>query len=238
MCSAQMSRKGFVGTAAGLVAGTALAAMPALADETSAAGDAFSMPLKDCTMEQMLDKFNVIQLVEYERFCRDNRLWEPMAELYATESYIKTSWYEGDAAGFIEGSKKMPTIPHKIHNVLVWLDGDKALAVMPCAIIARQFVGDVEYDLTLQSRLVYKVVREADGWKIVSFQSINESDSLVPVCPDVPELEQYDFDRTSNLYQMKTQAASGMNPDPNALGDDRPEEVAAFMAEMDAWLHE
>ena len=46
---------------------------------------------------------------------------------------IEISWYKGDIKGFLEASKPGPdaqtdSLPaHKMHETLVWLNGDKAV---------------------------------------------------------------------------------------------------------------
>lgn len=83
----------------------------------------FDMPRTE-SAEDMLEKFRVRELVEYERFCRDNALWDSMLACFAQDSRVEISWYQGSGQGFVEASKKMKAkAPHKLNNTLVWLNG-------------------------------------------------------------------------------------------------------------------
>ena len=66
----------------------------------------FDMPRTE-SAEDMLEKFRVRELVEYERFCRDNALWDSMLACFAQDSRVEISWYQGSGQGFVEASKKM-----------------------------------------------------------------------------------------------------------------------------------
>lgn len=43
----------------------------------------------------VLEKTAIKELVEFERFCRDNALWDEMARCYAVDSHVNISWYQG-----------------------------------------------------------------------------------------------------------------------------------------------
>ena len=89
----------------------------------------FDMPRTE-SAEDMLEKFRVRELVEYERFCRDNALWDSMLACFAQDSRVEISWYQGSGQGFVEASKKMKAkAPHKLNNTLVWLNGTHAASV-------------------------------------------------------------------------------------------------------------
>ena len=78
----------------------------------------------------MLNKFAINELIEFERFCRDNALWQQMHGCYSKDSRVTVSRYKGDGCGFVEESSKMKTIaPHRIYNTLIWLNSDRAVAV-------------------------------------------------------------------------------------------------------------
>lgn len=60
--------------------------------------------LETGAVEEMLNKFAIRELIEFERFCRDNALWEQMHECYSKDSNVTVSWYKGDGYGFVEES--------------------------------------------------------------------------------------------------------------------------------------
>ena len=65
----------------------------------------FDMPRTE-SAEDMLEKFRVRELVEYERFCRDNALWDSMLACFAQDSRVEISWYQGSGQGFCGGLEK------------------------------------------------------------------------------------------------------------------------------------
>ena len=83
------------------------------------------------TVGDILEKESVKELVQFERYCRDNALWDEMDRCYTADSQIIISWFHGTGHEFVEASKKMAgRAPHKIYNTQVWLHGDRAVAVM------------------------------------------------------------------------------------------------------------
>ena len=46
---------------------------------------------KPYTNETLLAKENILELIQFERFCRDNALWESMETCFANDSYINIS---------------------------------------------------------------------------------------------------------------------------------------------------
>lgn len=193
--------------------------------------------LKTETAEEMLDKFAVRELVEYERFCRDNKLWEQMHQCFAQDSVVTISWYQGSGHGFVEQSSRMAfRAPHRIQNTLVWLNGDKAIALIMASIQPRKTLNQRDYDLNSYVRLLYRVARMNGGWKIVSMECIYEQDSLVPVMPEDVVLPQ----NARNSYAALTAVlgSEGYTIDGELPGDDRPEQVAEKMSSAAAWLEQ
>ena len=47
------------------------------------------------TEAQRADKAEIMELLNFERFCRDNALWEEMRTCYAEDSIVDISWYHG-----------------------------------------------------------------------------------------------------------------------------------------------
>ena len=137
----------------------------------------FDMPRTE-SAEDMLEKFRVRELVEYERFCRDNALWDSMLACFAQDSRVEISWYQGSGQGFVEASKKMKAkAPHKLNNTLVWLNGTHAASVTMGSIHIRRRMGGTWVDLVSQVRFLYTARKEQGVWKIVTMNCIYEQDS-------------------------------------------------------------
>ena len=190
---------------------------------------------KTSTAMEMLDKFAVRELIEFERFCRDNALWDQMMLCYATESRVKTSWYDGDGRGFVIASSRMKTVaPHKMNNTLVWLNGDRAVAVAMACIQSRKDFDGRWYDLSSYVRLVYTVVKEDQNWLIASLDAIYEKDCLVPAYPE--GMEPPESARPSYANVISVIGSEGYEMDTTMAGDDRPDIRDALLHDIASWL--
>jgi hypothetical protein len=187
------------------------------------------------TTEEMLDKFAVRELIEFERFCRDNALWDQMHQCYSEKSHVRTSWYNGDGHGFVEASRKMKTVaPHKINNTLVWLNEHRAVAVTMACIQSRKEVEGISLDLSSYVRMVYSAVKDEGGWKIASLDIIYEKDSLVPASPE--GIKPPPSARVSYANLIAIIGSEGYEMDADMPGDDRPDLRTALLESVASWL--
>ncbi len=190
--------------------------------------------------QDVIDKTNIKELLEFERFCRDNALWDEMHKCFADESYVKISWYEGTGHGFVEGSRNNPMrAPHKIYNTETRLNGDKAVSIMMTTISMRMQIDDVPVELSSDVKLIFRTQRINGTWYIVGFESIYEQDRIIPVLPNsnltIPaeEIANYRQSYACMIYIMRR---NGTTIDENLPGIDRPDLVEKLYAETDAWL--
>ncbi len=191
--------------------------------------------LETNSVSMMLDKFAVKELIEYERFCRDNGLWDQVAKCYADNSNVTVSRYHGDGYGFVKASSQMKTVaPHKLYNTLVWLNGNRAAAVCMACIQTRKEIDEVPMDLSSYARLVYTATKEEDHWKLVSVDAIYEKDCLVPVTPS--GLEPRSDLRSSYANLINVIGSDRYEMDRNLAGDDRPELREALLTKVESWL--
>ena len=194
----------------------------------------FDMPRTE-SAEDMLEKFRVRELVEYERFCRDNALWDSMLACFAQDSRVEISWYQGSGQGFVEASKKMKAkAPHKLNNTLVWLNGAHAAGVTMGSIHIRRRIGWTWVDLVSQVLFLYTARKEQGVWKIVTMNCIYEQDSLLPVCA-VPPARQ-PFVRPSYRHLAQVLQEDGFSISEALPGDDQPPAVQALYAQAAAFL--
>lgn len=199
----------------------------------------FDMPRTE-SAEDMLEKFRVRELVEYERFCRDNALWDSMLACFAQDSRVEISWYQGSGQGFVKASKKMKAkAPHKLNNTLVWLNGAHAASVTMGSIHIRRRMGGTWVDLVSQVRFLYTARKEQGAWKIVTMNCIYERDSLLPVSV-LPQQNDRLFARRSYRCLAWVLGQEGYEIGEGLPGDDAPAVVqalyrraAAFLAEAD-----
>jgi hypothetical protein len=194
----------------------------------------FEKPIAS-SIENMLDKFAVKELIEFERYCRDNRLWEQMKRCYATDSRVTTSWYNGDGCGFVDASSKMRTAaPHKIYSTLVWVNGTKAAAITSACIQSRFEMGGERLDLSSYVRLVYTAVKENSEWKLASLDCIYEKDCLIPASPQ--GMEPPEDARASYAHVITVIGREGYDMNPDLAGDDRPDLRDALLDKTRAWF--
>ena len=119
------------------------------------------------TVGDILEKESVKELVQFERYCRDNALWDEMDRCYTADSQIIISWFHGTGHEFVEASKKMAgRAPHKIYNTQVWLHGDRAVAVMITTIQKRVELDGVLLELNSDAKLVFRLRKEEGMWFI------------------------------------------------------------------------
>ena len=194
------------------------------------------------TDEERNAKADILELINFERFCRDNALWDEMRKCFARDSYVNISWYQGSGDGFVTASSKSPTYaPHKIHNSLTWLNGDRAVTVMMATIQNRRTVKGVECELSTDTQLLFSTQKIDGQWYIVRFESIYEQDRLIPVLPDSTlsmdsaELSKYRQSYACMSYCMEQ---SGFGANQELAGRDRPETVEKIYADLKKWLED
>lgn len=55
--------------------------------------------------EALRNKADIQELIQFERFCRDNYLWEGMLQCFSKDSRVNISWFDGTGEEFVESSK-------------------------------------------------------------------------------------------------------------------------------------
>ena len=189
------------------------------------------------------DRQAIAELVRMERFHRDRRRWDELAEDYIEDSRVKTTWFEGSGREFAAASRDMAARGREsIH--LIWpteirVNGDRALCESNAQILNRSVVHDVEVDMVQFCRFFSRVVRTPDGWRLKSFDGIYHKDTIVPVDP--AETVPLDWDRLRALrpsYRIwaYTISLKGYEIGQDELGDDRPDLLEPFYAAAERWL--
>ena len=187
-------------------------------------------------------KYDILELIHFERFCRDNAQWDEMRKCFTKDSHVSISWYQGSGDGFVTASSKMGVYaPHKIHSALTWVNGDKAVTIMMATIQMRRVVQGVECELASDAQLLFSTRKIEGQWYIDRFESIYEQDRLIPVLPDATlsmdtaELAKY---RKSYACMSFCMAQSGITANQELPGIDRPETVEKLYADLKKWLEE
>lgn len=191
--------------------------------------------------ESIRDKILVEELISFERFCRDNHLWDEMGKCYHEDSIVDISWYTGSGKGFVRESENMEiAAPHKIDNILVWINGDKAVGVCMTSIMVRKDIRGKLYDLTSYVRLYYRLVKVEKEWYVFSLECVYEKDSLLSVDPNKSEhkLPNYGIDKYRESYANLTYILqlNGYEINDTLPGDDKPELVEKMYRRYEEWF--
>lgn len=201
----------------------------------------FDIPLEnDPTVLQ--EKSKIKELLEYDRYCRDNGHFEQMAECYSDDSVVRVSWFNGTGKEYCRRLQQAGGggAKHKIDYTVVWINGDRAIGEMTTSMLSpRKVVDGLEFDVVSYARIVTRVRREAGAWKIIQGDCIYERDQIVPVIPtstiplDAARLEDY---RASYKCLCYVQSLEGETSDQELPGEDRPETVEKLYREASEWI--
>ena len=187
------------------------------------------------------DRIIIREIVEFERYCRDYELWDQMKQLFLPDSIVKISWFEGTGEAFVENSKKMKGANHKIHNTIVQVHHDKAVAEIITQIQSRELLNGKLVDLVSYVRLLYRLKKVDDLWKIYSIDCIYEKDLLIPVIPgDNPTIDKKEFNKYRSSYSNLSLilATKESHTNQNLPGIDRMDTVVELYQKYDKWLNE
>ena len=185
----------------------------------------------------------VSQLCLAERESRDLGLWERMRDCFWPEARIKISWIDGSAEEFVDGSIDMARrgvlASHRLGPPAVRVNGDRATAAFIGAIDIPAEVKGVEVYLSSFARFLYRAERRDGRWRLMRFEAIYMRDEIAPAIPGqtvtiAPE-EVAGFRRSYRMLSYLL-ASNGYDVNHALPGEDRPETVAAILAEADAWL--
>lgn len=191
-------------------------------------------------MQAMLDKHNIKNLIESERYYRDNLHFDKMERTYSEESRVRITWYDGDGREFVRRSSGQELgSKHKIHSTMIWLWKNKALAEMQCTLVGpREKVDGVEFDVKGYSRLLYKVQKENGVWKIKGFDCIYERDWMDPVeGKSIPETAVSNKEKRES-YKCLTDhlGRKGLDVTPELPGEDDLKTINALYDEASEWI--
>jgi len=117
--------------------------------------------------------------------------------------------------------------------------GGRAFAEMPAAIEVRAVLDGVTADLVSCTRILYRLERREGRWGIVALDCAYERDTATPAVPGEHLTigpEDLTPHRAPYAILAWPLARRGYEVSPDLLGDDRPEQTAAFYAETRKWL--
>ncbi|WP_369138605.1 nuclear transport factor 2 family protein [Modestobacter versicolor] len=194
------------------------------------------------------DRQELFDLVRLERFARDQRRFDVMADCFHEAAWVRTTWYDGTGGpAYVAATRELlgdaPAGPysgkHWVFPAAAEVAGDRATVESPAKIFLRQELGGIEVDLHTYCRFSSRAVRQDGRWRLLTFHVLFEWDELRPVTAgEVPDLDRELLAtlRPSYRFLGYAQLQRGVQLDLDLLGDDRWSELVAFHAREDAWL--
>jgi hypothetical protein len=204
--------------------------------------------MKFAQTDDTTDRQAIFDLVTRERFARDQRRFDVMAQCFHENAWVRTTWYDGlGGQAYVDSTRDLLgetntqnySGKHWVFPAFARVAGDRALVESPAKIFSRYDIEGVEADLHSYCRFFSRVVRQDGQWRLLSFHVLFEWDELRPVIPgQIPPL---DHDllatmRPSYRFLGYMQTKRGVNLNHDLLGDDRWDALAAFHRGEDGWL--
>lgn len=193
--------------------------------------------------QNFLDRHEIFDLVRLERFWRDQREWQKLADSYIPESQVCTTWFLGTGQEFTEASRIMAERgsrgKHMIWPAHCRINGDHAICESPGTIYSRSVFGGVEVDMMNYARFHSLIVRTKQGWRMKSFMGIYMRDTMTCVNPeeklpvDWSEVKKY---RPDYRFLCWSLVQRGYTVSQDLPGDERPDITKAYYAKADRWL--
>ena len=190
-----------------------------------------------------MDYEKINQLIIGERLYRVTQRTDEHKNCFAENAIIRTSWQSGNVNSFVgqhpaENSTENFNV-NRCGGALIHLNDSRAFVEYPSTTIRSVKVNGVDAILTSYMRILYRVEKISDEWKIIEMISINEADELHPTIPNQDlKINPNDIKnlRVSYRWLAYVRKNSGGEISDNLLGTDRPDEVKKVYDESFAWL--
>lgn len=202
------------------------------------------LPLDQTQKDGFIDRLKIRELMEYERYCRDNGLYDEAAGCYSKDAIIHVSWFHGAAKEYWQKTKQARGAGsrHKIFSTAVFIHQNKAVAETQVMMLSpRITIQGCDMDMVSYARIFARLVKQNEEWKIVYGDCIYERDELIPATPgrnvpDVsPMVKEYRESYRNLSYVLSLQ---GLQAEQDLPGDDKPETVQKLYDETNRWIFE
>lgn len=192
----------------------------------------------------MNDSFLISELIAKERQFRVTQNIEKLAECYFPDATVTTSWTTKDVPvkDYLYGGKAPAHDPEfpiisRLAPVIVHLNGKRAYAEAPQTTIRWVSVNGKKAVLTYYIRLIYKVEKRADEWRITDNRGIYEGDTLQPEIPGVDlEIDPEELKKFRHPFRYLSYVDGNVNQE--LPGIDRPEQVKELYSQLEKWIEE
>jgi hypothetical protein len=193
-------------------------------------------------IDLMLDKAHICQLLQDWALWRDVGNWSALRGAYAPNATMRTTWFDGAAADFVDASMRLSQGAAKAQHFIgassIQVHGERALAETRVILLVRAPLKDVEVDATCYGRFFDRLVKVDGRWLIDSRVPIYEKDHLRAVDPGCKlELDPQELARYPAPYRYLAylQASGGATITFDLPLPGSPEQ-AALHEQGNAWL--
>jgi hypothetical protein len=203
--------------------------------------------MSDQAMQEVIDKFQIIEISTLAMHARDNARWDELASCYHADARVTVSWFNGTAAEFTAQSKAMMTTHdpkdtqrHMMSNPRVTLSGNRAVNEFYLVLHQGRVMDGYEFDFQTWSVTLDFFEKRGGAWKISRRSMIYEKGRMDPRVPgSVPPsyyegLDLSKYPEPVKFHCYRNERMSGHVP-RNLILKGSPEEKAARQAAAD-WL--
>ena len=199
--------------------------------------------------QQMTDYEAIQNLIVSERLYRVSHRNAELAQCYAEDAQIHTSWQQGGLSSFVGQAPKETQAATTLANVnrcnppLIHFSKTmrgRALVEYPSTTTRVVMVNGMEAVLTSYMRLIYRVEKRESEWKITAMTSVNEYDELSSAIPGQDlKVKPKDIKglRPSYRWLAYTRLKAGGTVSNDELGTDCPDELNKFYEQEYQWLN-
>lgn len=192
---------------------------------------------------EQLDRVMILDAMARERAARDAGDWDALARCYVADSLVDLSWFTGTGAEFAKASAGMEDKMSSFHEFgasVIDIAGDRALGNSSCTIHLIAELDGVEVDVLGYIRSRARVERDGDRWRMAGLKAIYIHDLIVPANPArPPRIDDAELGRYRRSYRNLCHmlVSRGLRARDDLPGMDKPETVAALLADETAWLY-
>ena len=186
----------------------------------------------------------ISQLVLKERMYRGRHVKEA-ADCYFPDATVTTSWQSGPVSTFLgkqpaDFANSLPIVG-RFGTPIVHQNGKRAYVELSSTTNHWQMINGVEAVIESYMRLIYRVEKRNNEWKIVDLTSIDEADKMQPAIPgqdlkvnpdDVAKL------RRSYRFLAYGRKKAGGEISQDLMGTDRKADEDGLYQRTENWLHE
>ena len=145
-------------------------------------------------LQRLVDESEIRRIRRLWAFARDLGDWDTVASLFHPNAPVSISWYNGNAEGFVENSRKMfGKIPpearskHWFGNDRLTLNGNRALLETDVEVRTRDLIDGHLFDFIYEGRFFDRFEKRDRAWKIAQWTCLYDSDRAAPAVPgDIP----------------------------------------------------